>query len=145
MTMLAPAALAGLALGGCHRASPRIVVSDAWARASAPGQPNAALYLTLANRGTGGDSLVEVEVPRARSAALHQMTVEDGVMRMRALPGGVVVRPGETVTLAPAATHVMVSGLAAPLIAGERIEARLHFARSADQTVAVRVEAASAR
>jgi len=135
---------AALALAGCHRSAPDILVSDGWARATAAGSP-AALYLTIHNRGTGTDSMVEVVVPRARFAGLHATTFEGGVMRMRALPDRVDVRAGETVAFAPGRTHIMLTGVAAPLVAGERIKARLRFARSGDKELLVRVEAPGAR
>ena len=40
-----------LALAGCAPSSPDIKVSDAWARATAPGQSSGAIYATIENRG----------------------------------------------------------------------------------------------
>lgn len=136
---------AALAIGGCHQSSPEIVVGEAWARATGPGMPNASIYLTIANRGTGTDSLIEVVVPRARAVGLHGTTFDGGVMRMRALPDRIDIAPGERISFAPGKTHIMASGLTAPLVAGEQVAARLRFARSGDKEILVRIEAAGTR
>jgi copper(I)-binding protein len=137
--------LAALALAGCDGAKPEIAVSDVWARATVAGMPTAAIYLTITNKGAGDDRLVAVSVPSAVKASLHQMNMDGGVMRMRAVDGGIAIPAGQTVALAPSGTHIMVEGLSAPLVAGERIEALLRFERSGEMTVPVSVEAAGAR
>ncbi|MFX5085066.1 copper chaperone PCu(A)C, partial [Acinetobacter baumannii] len=66
--------------------------------------------MTLRNRGAVPDRLVGAETPAARSVEIHEQRMEDGVMRMRPLPGGVPLPPGETVTLGPGGTHLMLVG-----------------------------------
>ena len=54
-------ALAAILLASCkvQDPAPEIAVEDAWARASVPGQPSAAVYFTVKNSG-GEDELVSV-------------------------------------------------------------------------------------
>ena len=118
----------------------------AWARATAANMPTAAVYLTITNKGAGADRLVAVSVPRAGKASLHQMSMDGGVMRMRALDGGIAIPAGQTVALAPGGTHIMLEGLKRPARRGRaRSEARLRFEQSGEMTVPVTVEAAGAR
>ena len=124
--------------------APDIAVEHGWARATVAGQYSAAAYLTIVNRG-GDDRLVEVSVPRAGHAMLHSSSMDGGVMRMRDLSDGLAIPAGTTVELAPNGTHVMLSGLAAPLLAGEEFPATLRFARAGTKDLAIKVVEASAR
>ena len=137
--------LAALALAGCDGAKPDIAAIDGWARETAAGMPTAAIYLTITNKGAGDDRLVAVSVPLASKASLHQMSMDGGVMRMRAIEGGLAIPAGQTVALSPSGTHIMIEGINAPLAAGQKTEALLRFERSGQLTVPVTVEAAGAR
>jgi copper(I)-binding protein len=135
---------AALLSTACARtpAAPDIAVHDAWARATAAGQSNAAIYATIANRG-GADRLVGVS-SSAGMAMLHASEASGGMARMRPVADLAIPAGGE-VALAPGGTHVMVSGLAAPLRAGATVPLTLTFATSAPRTVDVAVVAAGAR
>jgi periplasmic copper chaperone A len=53
--------------------------------------------------------------------------MEGGVMKMRPVEGGLEIKPGETVTLAPAGFHMMLVTLKHPLEAGQTVKATLKF------------------
>jgi len=131
-----------LALAGCGSAPSRIDVSDAWARATAPGQSSGAVYATIVNDG-GDDRLVGVS-SAAAGATLHANDGSGGVARMRML-ADLPVPAGARVTLAPGATHVMLGGLKAPLAAGARFPVTFRFEKAGPITVQVTVVAAGAR
>ncbi len=133
-----------MALAACQQAPAKIEVSDAWARATAPGQPMAAVYATLANRGGEADRLTGASTKRASMAMVHIGSSEGGVARMR-MVDGVDIPAGATASLAPGGTHIMLEGLTAPLAAGETIELVLRFAKSVPQRVPVTVVAAGAQ
>jgi copper(I)-binding protein len=133
-----------LALGGCDGPSPRIEVSDAWTRATSATSSSAAVYMTIANQG-GEDRLTAVTSPAAKAATLHTMTMDGSIMRMRPITDGIEVAAKGSLSLAPNGTHVMLTGLQRPLVAGQQIPARLRFARSGDREVAITVVAAGAR
>ncbi|KAI9880153.1 MAG: Pre-mRNA-splicing factor rse1, partial [Watsoniomyces obsoletus] len=120
----------------CAPRAPDIAVSDAWARATAPGQSSGAVYATIANRGAA-DMLVGVGSP-AGSAMLHRSDNEGGIARMRML-SSVEIPVRETVVLAPGATHIMLTGLAAPLAAGSAFPITFQFAQSGPRTVTVAI------
>ena len=128
---------------GCAPAAPDIAVSDAWARATAAGQSSAAVYATIANRG-GADRLVGVSSEAAGTAMLHGSETAGGIVRMRMLPD-LAIPADAKVELAPGGTHVMLTGVGAPLAAGESFAMTFRFARTAPRTVRVAIVAAGAR
>ena len=131
-----------VALAGCGGAGPDIQVSDAWARATTPGQSSGAVYATIANGG-GADRLVGVSTT-AGTAMLHANDDEGGVARMR-MVADMAVPARARVELAPGATHVMLSGLKAPLVAGGRFPLTFQFAGAGPRTVEVAIVAAGGR
>ena len=131
-----------LALAGCEGRSPAIKVSDAWARATAPGQSNAAVYVTIANRG-GADRLVGVSSD-AGAAILHQSENGGGVARMR-MVSETPIPAGGRVMLAPGGTHIMLTGLGSPLAVGADFPVTFRFAKAGPRTVTVAVVGAGAR
>ena len=137
---------AALLLAACGSGkTPEISVENGWARATVAGQNTAAAYLSIINRGSAEDRLIEVSVPRAKQARIHASSMDGGVMRMRDLADGLVIPAGATVELAPNRTHVMLSELAAPLRPGEEFPATLRFAKAGTKQLTIKVEQASAR
>lgn len=92
-----------------------VIVSDAWTRATAPGQTVAGVYFDIESENNA--RLVGVETGVTDVAELHYMKMEDGVMRMRSLPK-VDLPVRETVKFAPGGLHVMLFELKRPLEAG---------------------------
>jgi len=108
-----------------------------WARATPPGVENGAVYCKIQNHG-GADRLVDARSSAARTVEIHASVAQNGVVEMRridALP----LDTGASVELAPGGTHVMLVGLAAPLVAGAKIELTLVFATAGVVTVEVPV------
>lgn len=137
---LTVAALIALAACSSGQDAPAdIQISDAWARATVPGQSSAAAYLTIANSGQGADRLVAVASSIASEASLHSSSSEGGVMRMRKLDDGLAVPADATVKLAPSGNHVMLTGLARPLAQGSSFPLTLTFERSGERQVTVEV------
>jgi copper(I)-binding protein len=95
-----------------------VVVSDAWTRATAPGQTVAGIYFDIESDGDA--ALVGVETGITDVAELHFMKMEDGVMRMRPVPK-VDLPAGETVKFAPGGLHVMLFELKQPLEPGSAV------------------------
>ncbi|MGG5810536.1 copper chaperone PCu(A)C [Falsiroseomonas sp. CW058] len=143
---LAASALAlALAIPAAGAQPGDVAVSAAWTRAVGATAPTAAGYMTLRNRGAAPDRLVAAETPAARSVEIHEQRMEEGVMRMRPLPDGVPLPPGETVTLGPGGTHLMLVGPTRALARGERVPLTLRFERAGEVRVELSVEAAGAR
>lgn len=131
------AIIAALLASGCApeaEAPATLAIGEAWARESAPGAAVSAGYLTLAG-GDAGDRLIRAESDIADRTEIHSMTMTDGVMRMRPLPDGIAIGPGETIRLAPGGDHIMFVDLRRPLAAGESIAVTLHFERAGARAV----------
>jgi hypothetical protein len=121
-------------------AAPR--VTSAWARATPPGLDVGAAYLVIEG-GERADRLVAASTARASMVELHAVEDHEGVARMRELEA-IDVPAGARVELAPGATHLMLMGLDAPLVAGQVFPMTLRFALAGEQTVSVRVQPATA-
>lgn len=101
-------------------------------RAVAPapiGDSPGALYLTVVNEGTAADTLTGVETDAAAEAMLHDQVRRGGSMVMEHVHV-IAVPPGDSVRLAPGGLHVMLTGLRAPVVAGDTLRATLHFSRA---------------
>jgi periplasmic copper chaperone A len=57
--------------------------------------------LTVTNNGPTSDRLNCVSDDASAKCQIHTMTMENGVMKMRPMQGGLEIDPGETVTLKP--------------------------------------------
>lgn len=132
---LAALLVAGLAAGmpGAHAHEVTLgalKLTDLWTRATPPGAQTAGGYLTVANTGAEPDRLVAVVSPDAASGELHEMSMDGGVMKMRALPDGIEIPAGGSVTLAPGGLHLMLIGLKAPLAEGGKLPVTLTFEKA---------------
>lgn len=93
-------------LAACTHEDP-IVVSGAWLRPPAPGTHVAAGYFDIANRGDTSIDLVGASSDLAGAVEIHSQTHDGDMMQMRRLDK-LTLAPGETTTLAPGGTHLML-------------------------------------
>jgi copper(I)-binding protein len=112
------------------------VISDAWARATVPGQAVGAAYLKI--NSPAAIALTAIESSISQSAQVHSMAHHDGVMQMRRL-SKLDIPAGQTVELTPGGNHIMLIGLKKPLKAGESIQLKLTFDDTARRPVVVPV------
>lgn len=117
------------------RAVATVRVTDAWVRSTPPGSTVGAAYATLHNESAQALLISSVSSDVSRSAELHEMSMRDGVMRMRHLDSGLSLKAGETVKLAPGGMHLMLFGLQQPLRAGDTV--LLHFRISDGHEISV--------
>jgi len=140
LVVLLAAATAALAhhymLGALH-------IEHPWARATAASAKTGAAYFVVENTGTEPDRLVAASTAAAERAEIHIHETVDGVAAMKMLEA-VDVAPGSPTVFAPGGLHVMLFGLKAPLVQGERFPLTLTFERAGSVTVEVAVEAAGA-
>jgi copper(I)-binding protein len=115
-----------------------IAIEGPWARATPGRATNGAAYFTLTNQGPAGDRLIGASSPAAGRVELHTHVHDNGVMRMRKLPG-IDLTPGASVTFRPGGYHVMLMGLKAPLRKGGTFPLTLRFEKAAPKTVTVKV------
>ncbi|MCX8996843.1 copper chaperone PCu(A)C [Rhizobiaceae bacterium BDR2-2] len=105
-------------------------IGHPWSRPTVAGATVGGGYLTITNEGTADDRLVSVSTDRAGAAQLHDMKVEDDVMKMREIEDGIAVPAGQTVELKPGGLHVMFLNLSQPFAEGEKIKATLTFEKA---------------
>ena len=130
MTAAALVLLAQTPAAFAQQAAPAAIeVTQAWSRATPGGAPVGAGYLALTTRGAEAARLIGGSTEVAGRIEVHEMSMDNGVMKMRELAGGVEVKPGETVTLKPGGNHLMLMGLKRGLKEGERFKAQLDFAK----------------
>jgi hypothetical protein len=114
-------------------------IAHPWSRATPKGASVGGGYLTITNTGSAPDRLIGGSSD-AGQFELHSMTMENGVMKMRPVTGGIEIKPGETVKLSPGGYHVMFVGLKKPLEKGQHVDATLEFAKAGKVKVFFLVE-----
>ncbi len=124
---------AALAAGGAY--AQNIDIQDAWVRASVPGQTATGAFMKI--RAAQGATLVSASSASAGLAEVHEMTMQAGVMSMRALPGGLELAPGRTVELKSGGRHLMLMDLKEVLHRGNVVDLSLVFRDRAGQRVMV--------
>ena len=124
------AGLFGLAVTTAHARDYKagsLDIADPWSRATPKGSSVAAGYMKIKNTGSAPDRLISGSSDVASKFEVHEMTMENGVAKMRPVKGGLEIKPGDTVELKPGSFHVMFVDLKKPLTAGDHIKATLVF------------------
>lgn len=98
--------------------------TNAWVRSTVAGQTTAGAYMELT--GNVDAVLMAVDSPLAGKVQLHSMSMDGGVMRMRALEK-IDLPAGKTVKLAPGGLHVMLYDIKQPFAAGGTVPLTLTF------------------
>jgi copper(I)-binding protein len=132
-TSLLVASLTVLAIAAAHARDYKagaLDVADPWSRATPKGASVAAGYMKISNSGTAPDRLISGSSDVASKFEVHEMTMENGVAKMRPVNGGLEIKPGQTVELKPGSFHVMFVGVKKPLANGDHIKATLVFERA---------------
>jgi periplasmic copper chaperone A len=116
-----------------------LVIETPWARATPGGAQVGGAYLKITNTGTEADRLTGGSLPIATSVEVHEMSMTDGVMKMRKLANGLEIKPGQTVELKPGSYHIMFMGLREGLKQGQPIKGTLVFEKAGSVEVEYRV------
>ena len=119
-------------------------ISQPWTRATPKGAAVAGGYLKITNTGTTPDRLLGGSTDVAKRFEVHEMSMDNGVMKMRELKSGLEIPPGATVELKPGSYHIMMQELSRPLAKGERVKASLAFEKAGRGDVEFAVEAIGA-
>ena len=116
-----------------------LVIEAPWARATPGGAKVGGAYLKITNTGTEADRLVGGTLPVAAAVEVHEMSMTDGVMKMRKLDKGLEIKPGQTVELKPGGFHIMFTGLSEGLKQGQPVKGTLQFEKAGSIEVEYRV------
>ena len=96
----------------------QVTVTNPWVRATVPQQKATGAFLQI--KSAKDARLVEARSPAANVVELHEMTMVDNVMKMRATTG-VALPAGKVVELKPGGYHVMLVDLKQPINEGDRV------------------------
>ncbi len=135
--ILAIAAVTGVAAGG-------ISIEKPWAKAMLPGAPAGAGFLTIHNNSGEADRLLAASSPASGRVEIHSMVMDNGVMKMRPVEGGLELPKGETVELKPGGYHLMMMMVDKPFAEGESVKVTLKFEKAGAIDVDLMVMAAGA-
>jgi len=138
LAMLAAALASGTALADEYRAK-TLRISNAFARATPPGAKVAGAFMSIENQGKETDRLVSASSPVAGLVEIHEMAMDGGLMKMRAVKV-IDLKPGATVELRPGGYHVMLEDLKQPLKQGEQVPVLLTFEKAGTVEIKVKVE-----
>ena len=122
-----------------------LVISQPWSRATPGGAKVAGGYLVIENKGTAPDRLIGGSAEIAGKFEIHEMAVENGVMKMRMLDKGLAIDPGKTVKFAPGGYHLMLQELKGPFKQGDKVPVTLQFEKAGKVAVTLDVQGVGAQ
>jgi hypothetical protein len=97
-------------------------VKEPWVRATVPRQKSTAAYMEITAPRAG--RLLEASSPAAGVVEIHEMRLENNVMRMRAVPS-LELPAGRPVELKPGGYHIMLMDLRRHLREGDEVPMQL--------------------
>jgi len=122
-----------------------IVITQPWGRATPSGAKTGGGYLTIENKGASPDRLLGGSADVASKVDVHEMAMDNGVMKMRLLDKGLVIEPGKTVKLAPGGLHLMFIDLKNPLKQGDKVPVTLEFEKAGKVQVSFDIKGVGAQ
>jgi copper(I)-binding protein len=132
-------ALALALFGAATLAQADVTVSDPWVRGTVPAQRATGAFMRL--QADQDLRLVAASSPVAGVAEIHEMMMQDNVMKMRRVDG-IALGKGKPLELKPGGYHVMLMDLKQPLKAGEQVPLTLTFEGAAKgKTITKQVQA----
>jgi len=121
-----------------------LAIHNPSAKQSPKGADVGAAFMVIENKGAA-DRLVAATAENADHVEIHEMAMNNGVMTMREMPGGLEIPAGGKVELKPGSYHLMLMGLKQPIAAGATIKGTLTFARAGKTAVEFVTPAAAAK
>jgi copper(I)-binding protein len=125
-------------LAGAAGAADLLQVKEPWAKATVPGQKVGGVYMEIVAR--ENLRLTGVKSAVAETAQVHQMKMENGMMRMRAVPF-LELPAGKTVKLEPGGYHIMLFDIKQSLVAGQKLKLELTVEDAGKRRHGIAVEA----
>ena len=141
LSKLAFAALLTVAAVPAFAQSSSIQVENPRAPATPSGAKTGAVYMTIDNKLSIADRLTGLSSEVAKKLQIHETKMENGIVKMREISGGLPVPAGGSVVLKPGGGyHVMLIDLNKPLKAGETFPVTLVFEKAGKVSITVSVQ-----
>jgi copper(I)-binding protein len=102
----------------------QVTVGEPWVRATVAAQKATGAFMTLTS--TQNTKLIGVSSPVAGVVEVHEMKMDNDMMRMRQLPA-LDLPAGKPVKLAPGGYHLMLLNLKQPLKDGDKVPLTLEI------------------
>ena len=109
----------------------QLQIEQPWARATAPGARVAGGYMVIRNPGAVADRLLSASSPASARVELHVSANDNGVMKMREVPGYDVPAKG-AFELKPGGAHMMFMDIKRPFKEGEKVPVTLKFEKAGE-------------
>ena len=129
------AILACLAVSSAHA---QVRVTDPWVRATVAQQQATGAFMQLT--APTDTRLVSAASPAAAIVEIHEMAMENDVMRMRQIPG-LALPAGKPVALAPGGYHIMLIDLIRQVKPGDKVPLTLVFEQAGGKRETAQVQA----
>lgn len=113
-------------------------IKTPWVRSTVEGQPATGAFMELSS--PSGVTVVGAVSPVAGIVEVHEMKMDNGVMKMRALPQ-LEIPAGKTVALVPGGYHVMLMDLKSQIKPGSSVPITLKFKTAQGKVQQVDVKA----
>ncbi|KAB2849223.1 MAG: copper chaperone PCu(A)C [Hyphomicrobiaceae bacterium] len=117
-----------------------IKITQPWTRVTPDASTVAGGFMRITNTGTVPDTLIAGTALISHRFEVHEMVMDQGVMKMRELRPGLVIRPGETVELRPGSFHVMFIGLKQRIKLGHPFKGTLVFEKAGTTEIEYSIE-----
>lgn len=115
--------LATLAIAAAAQA--QVTVKEPWVRATVPQQKATGVFMQLT--AAQDAKLVAGSSPVAGVVEIHEMAMDNNVMKMRQVAGGLALPAGKAVDLKPGGYHVMLMDLKGQIKDGDTVPVSLVF------------------
>ena len=116
--------IALIAASASALAQSSVEIKDPWVRATVAQQKATGAFMQLTAK--ADSKLVEVKSPVAGVVEIHEMAMDNNVMKMRQIPG-LALPAGKAVELKPGGYHVMLLDLKAQVKEGDVVPVTLVF------------------
>ena len=131
-------AMAASLLAAAAAVNAQVAVKDAWVRATVPNQKATGAFMTL--QADKDSKLVSASSPITPNVEVHEMAMQDNVMKMREVPA-IELPAGKPVELKPGGYHVMLMNLKQQVKEGETVPLTLVIEDKGGQRQSVQVQA----
>jgi copper(I)-binding protein len=115
-----------------------VKIEDPWIRATVPHQMGTGAFMQI--KAAKDTRLVAASSPLTPAVEIHEMKLQDNVMRMRQVDA-IELPAGQTVELKPGGYHVMLMDLKSPVTEGTTVPLTLVFEDSGGKRHSVEVQA----
>jgi len=132
------AGLTASALFIASAAHAQVTIDDPWVRATVPQQNGTGAFMRLTSQ--SDTTLVQADSPVAKYVEVHEMVMENHVMKMREVPG-VSLPAGQTVELKPGGYHIMLIDLHGQVKEGDQVPLTLTFEDAAGKRSEMDIQA----